>query len=296
MKELAINMETDWKKADFTNSGQLAEAVHARLRLVYEPFARDLGINLSAFLRTSVTAQYAGVSLGPYADFCKDEDRSCFASVLTKPQQHKLLLRADYSALFPLIGIALGAKPGVFVPPERKPTEIEMQVVTLLFRLVLSETYRAWAPLLNAPLETLALEIEPTASGILPATEPVCTAEFDLTVGEASGKLSIAAPDTLFADALDQAEEQQAPGPEAAASVEGTLELMMSANVAVDVWLDASEIRLGDLLQLREGQVIKLEHAIEQRVGCTLNGKPGFAGQVVSTGTRRGFLIDDFAD
>ncbi|HLG96592.1 MAG TPA: FliM/FliN family flagellar motor switch protein [Bryobacteraceae bacterium] len=287
-------MEPDWKKADFTNAAKLEDAVRERLRLVYESFARDLGINLSAFLRTSITAAYSGVGRVPYAEFSQNEDQSCFAAILTKPDQHRLVLRADYSVLFPLIGIALGAKSGAFVSPGRKPTEIELQVVTLLFRLVLSETYRVWASLLKNQLETLALEIEPTPSRILPGTELLCAAEFDLTVGEASGKLRIAAPPTLFSDALSEQERPQEPYPEPVASVESTLELMMPARVAIDVWLDASEIRLGDLLQLREGQIVKLEHAVEQRVDCTLNGQPGFEGQVVSTGAHRAFLIEDF--
>ena len=288
-------MELEWAKADFKSTGQLEGAGGDRLRLAHESLARDLGINLSAFLRTSIATTYTGGSKALFGEFVKDDQQSCIASILTRPDQHKLVLRADYSALFPLIGIALGAKAGAFVTTPRKPTEIELQVVTLVLRLILSETYRAWSPLLKMQLETLTIEIEQTPASILPAADLMFVAGFDLTIGESSGKFSIAAPSVLFADALGEREAQPEASTTPNPSAENTMALMMSANVAMDVWLDPSEIRLGDLLQLREGQIIKLDHRVEHRVGCTLNGKGGFEGQIVSTGARRAFLIDDLA-
>ena len=71
--------------------------------------------------------------------------RSCFGLALLRPRHWKLLLQVEYSVLFPHQSeLRLGAKPGSFTSPERKPTEIELQVVTLLFRLLLSDIYRAW--------------------------------------------------------------------------------------------------------------------------------------------------------
>jgi flagellar motor switch/type III secretory pathway protein FliN len=52
-------------------------------------------------------------------------------------------------------------------------------------------------------------------------------------------------------------------------------------------------MRLGELLHLREGQIVKLDHPVEGKVVCTLNGSAGFSGQIVSTGSRRAFLVED---
>jgi flagellar motor switch protein FliM len=69
--------------------------------------------------------------------------------------------------------------------------------------------------------------------------------------------------------------------------------LMLPSKVNVDVWLDGSQMRLRDLLQLREGQVVKLDHPVERRAVCTLNGKAWFNGQIVSTGARRAFMVEE---
>ena len=70
-------------------------------------------------------------------------------------------------------------------------------------------------------------------------------------------------------------------------------QLMLPARVFLDVWLDGSQMCLRDLLQLREGQIVKLDHPVERRAVCTLNGKTGFSGQIVSTGSRRAFMVEE---
>ena len=288
----AFIMETDWVKAEFSSANQLNSAAAEQVRLANEALARDLGFSLSAFLRAPVNVNYAGAAKTAFSDFLRDEEQSCFAVVLTRPREHKLLLRAEYNLLFPLIGIALGAKVGAFSSPARKPTEIELQVATLLFRLILGEAFRAWTPLIHAQLEALTVEVEPAPSRVLPGAELVCAQEFEISVGESAGKVILALPAGLFADSLATQPTQPEIGSEAATSSSKVLGLMMSAQVNLEIWLDSSEIRLGDLLQLQTGQIVKLDHSAEKRALCTLNGKRSFEGQVVSTGARRAFLIE----
>ena len=286
-------MEQNWTKVDFKNAQQQA-VTDDRLRLAQEAMARDLSISLSTFLRGSVTASYLQGGEMLFSDFMKNDAPSCFGLALIRPQQHRLLLQVEYSILFPMIGIALGAKAGRFESPQRKPTEIELQVVKLFFRLLLSEAYRAWAVPLKTQMDTVTLEIERTPGRSFAATDPVFVARFGLTVAEQTGQFSLVAPVSLFAALGAEEITDHVQKPESS-SADTTLELMMQANVSLDVWLDGSHMRLGDLLQLREGQIVKLDHPVERKAVCTLNGKKSFAGQIVSTGTRRAFMTEDFA-
>lgn len=286
-------MQPTWTKVDFTNlSGQQA-ATGDRLKGAHEGLARDLSISLSSFLRTSVTSSYSSGREMLFSEFLKDETLSGFGLAIVRPQQCRLLLRVDYSVLFPIIGIALGAKPGSFTSPERKPTEIEMQVVNLLFRLLISDAYRAWAVPLKSQLETVSLEMEQRPARAFAATDQVFVARFSIGLGEHSGAFSLVVPATLFGAALAQDDVLSQPQSETGGSPDETMELMMPAKIRIDVWLDGSEMRLGDLMQLTEGQIVKLDHPVEKKAVCTLNGVPGFSGQIVTTGTRRAFMLDD---
>lgn len=286
-------MQPHLTKADFRVASKLEGAPGELLRLANEQLANELTISLSAFLRTSVNAKYNSGDEISFGAFPTAENGACFGLALVRPGDRKLILVADHAVLLPLVGVALGAKAGSFTPLERKPTEIELQVVGLLYRLILSDAYRSWGNLTKIPLETVTLDFEPAPGRILAPTDPVFAVRFDLTAGEQTGQLTLLAPPDLFATVV---EEEQAVPPEAiesSVSVEATVEMLLDGDVAMQVWLEGSEMRLGDLLGLSEGQIVRLDHPVERMAACTLNGVSSFNGQIVSTGRRRAFQIDD---
>jgi flagellar motor switch protein FliM len=286
-------MESNLTKAEFRVSSKLQGVPGELVRLANETLARELTISLSAFLRTSVVAAHSSAAEISFGEFPIADSRACFGLALVRPDDRKVILVVEYSVLLPLVGIALGAKAGSFGVVDRKPTEIELQVVGLLCRMILSDAYRSWATLMKTPLETVSLEFEPAPSRILPATDPVFAARFDLTVGDQAGQLTFLVPPDLFATVVAEEEPVPVEKPETSVSVEATLELLLGSQVAMQVWLDGSEMRLGDLLELREGQIVRLDHPVERMVVCTLNGVSGFSGQIVSTGQRRAFQVEN---
>lgn len=286
-------MESTWTKADFRNYGKLQGASSELLRSTQEVLGRELGLSLSAFLRCSVTSVFKSAEERSFGDLQKQESQSCLGSALVRPFDSSLFVQMDYSILYQLIGIALGAKLGSFTSPERKPTDIELQVVNILFRLILSEAYRGWLPLIKTQLETVSLEIGGGSSRAFRSTDSVLVVAFEMTVGEQTGGLALIVPPQLFQTAVEAPEKARSDKSGTAASSAAILQLMLPAKVTVDVWLDGSEMRLRDLLQLRQGQVVKLDHPVERKAVCTLNGIAGFSGQIVSTGARRAFMVDD---
>jgi len=287
-------MEPDWIKVDFRNAAPQHDMTDDRLLSAQEGLARDLSLNLSAFLRSSIAVTYSGGAETTFGELLKDgAGRSSFGLALLRPSDWQLLLRVEHSVLFPLIGIALGAKAGSFTSPDRKPTDIELQVVILLFRLILAETYRAWSTPLKTQLETATLEIEHAPARVFPGSDSMFAVHFQVTLAEYSGKLSLMAPASLVADARTVNQTDQQPKPKIRASSDATLDLLMPAKVSLDVWLEGSQMRLGDLLHLGEGQIIRLDHPVNRKAVCTLNGAMATSGQIVSTGSRRAFLLED---
>ena len=287
-------MESSWTKADFKSYGKLQGASGDLLRSTQDVLARELALSLSAFLRTSVAVAFQDAGEQPFSEVQQGaESGSCLGLALARPDDRRLLVQLDYSVLFPLIGIALGAKAGSFTAPERKPTDIERQVVNILFRLILAEAYRGWLPLTKTQLETVTVEVGQGPSRAFQATDSVLAIHFELSLGEHKGRLSLIAPRALFQGAVDEEEPVQHGKEEASRSGEAALQLMLPAKVMLDVWLDGSQMRLRDLLQLREGQIVKLDHPVERRAVGTLNGKSAFRGQIVSTGNRRAFMVEE---
>jgi flagellar motor switch protein FliM len=293
-------MESDRKsnltKAEFRVSSKLQGVSGELVRMANDTLAQELTISLSAFLRTSITATHTSGGEISFGEFPVADGRACFGLALVRPDDRKVIVVAEYSVLLPLVGVALGAKAGSFGAVERKPTEIELQVVSLLYRMILADAYRCWATLMKTPIETVTLEFEPAPSRILPATTPVFAARFDLAAGDQVGQLTLLVPPDLFASVVVEEEAVPLEKPETRISVEATAELLLGGQVAVEVWLEGSEMRLGDLLRLSEGQIVRMDHPVERRAVCTLNGVSSFSGQIVSTGQRRAFQVEEFID
>jgi flagellar motor switch protein FliM len=286
-------MESNLTKAEFRVSSKLQGAPGELVRLANESLAQALTIGLSAFLRTTVIAKYISGQEISFGEFPVADGRACFAGAVIRPQERKIIVALEYAALLPLVGIALGAKAGSFQGVERKPTEIELQVAGLLYRMMLSDAYRSWATLVKTPLETVTLEFEPTPARILAPTDPVFAARFELAIGEQTGALTLLAPQDLFATVVEETEPPPPAEKVESISVEATLDLLLDSRVSMEVWFEGSEIRLGELLQLRPGQIVRLDHPVERTAVGTLNGVSSFTGQIVSTGQRRAFQVED---
>jgi len=286
-------MEANLTKADFRVASKLDGAPGELVRLANEVLAKELSISLSAFLRTSVQVTYSSGTEISFGEFPAADNRACFGLALVRPDDRKLILALEHAVLLPLVGVALGAKAGSFVTVDRKPTEIELQVVGLLYRLILSDAYRSWANVTKASMETVTLEFEPAPARLLAATDPVFAVRFQLTAGEQTGELALLTPPDLFASVIEEEERPPAETVEPNTPVEATLDLLLGGQVAIEVWLEGSEMRLGDLLLLREGQIVKLNHPVERAALCTVNRVSSFSGQIVSTGQRRAFQVED---
>ncbi len=272
---------------------QTPAASRTLLNSLHEVFARDLRMQLSAYLRTNVNVRPATVDECTYAEFLARQGMHSCTGVLTlQPMGWPVLLELEAALVFPLLELMLGAKPAARPTPDRGATDIEKQLIAILMRTIGSELERAWNAAAQISLQFRGIEAQSQLSRILAPTDNVLLATFDLTGAERNGTLTVVSP----ARALDSLLETAARGgaPDSDVPEEANISrAMLDADVQLDVWLTGVTLALRDLVQLREGHVIKSDHPTDQRVSCTLNGEAGFTGQVVSTGHKRALLIEE---
>src|SRR5437773_5368900 len=70
------------------------------------------------------------------------------------------------------------------------------------------------------------------------------------------------------------------------------VDLLREAKFTLEANLAGPMLRVRDLLELKEGNVLTFDHPIEQPLDGLLNGKRKFAGQIVSTGKKKAFQIE----
>ena len=267
------------------------EAFRKTLATVHGTFARELTTQLSAYLRATVTVKYVGLEEYTFAQFLSGRKPcSSAASIKASPLNSNLILDLEPSVLFTLVELLLGGKAAARVARDRPPTEIEKQVLALAMKSITAHLERTLGTVAEISLQFGGIEADAQLGRLLAPSDAVIVARLEVSVGDQTGSLIVLTPTKAAEILLGGA----APGPAEGVEISEAIRVsqtLMDASVRFDVWLDGVSLELRDLVQLREGYVIKFDYPTERNLQSSLNGVNGFPGQVVSTGRKRAFLI-----
>ena len=281
---------------EFPSYVALPEPLRKGWASIFEAFARSASINLSAYFRSSLSLRHAETVQLPFGRLRQGEAvPSCWATAQVDGTARKLLAQIPLPFVFRMVEILLGGKPVASNPINREPTEIEKQLIGVLFQRFLQDLDNAFKELTGLRAQFHRVETEASAGQLTAPADSVIVGRFEITLGGEPGQFTLIVPEEVSRHVLDILQKPSMPVevPVDTAAQRPILELLMPANVYVEAWLEGASMRVGDLLNLREGQVIVLDRATDHSVTCTINGDPGFAGQIVSTGKKRAFLVED---
>jgi flagellar motor switch protein FliM len=266
------------------------------MRAIYvlkQKFLHRIVSSLSAYLRSSVTAQLLAVDHLSYAEFLRGlASPTCVISIGMRPYEGNAVLELNPSLVFPIIEILLGGNGKAGTAANREITEIEQNVLDGLFRIILQALAEAWKDVLPV---TLTLDSVGKEARLIHAPhEPVVAVSIDIKLEEGGGRLNLAVPTEIVTMQDEDGDAQSTPRKVEASEVEQgrMLDLLRDAKVTVEAHLEGPMLRVRELLELKEGDVLTFDHPIGEPVGGFVNGKRKFAAQIVSTGKRKAFQIE----
>jgi len=71
------------------------------------------------------------------------------------------------------------------------------------------------------------------------------------------------------------------------------LRLIRPSRMLLDGRLEGPTLRVEDLMDLKEEDVLSFDYPVNRELNLCINGKLKFRGRVVSTGRKRAFEIDE---
>ena len=210
------------------------------------------------------------------------------------PRDERMYLHLSCATVFALLECLLGGKGGAEPAAPRNLTEIEWSLLEEIVRVMVRPLGEAWKAFATVEFEVESLVSEP---GLLPENDPnqrpgqpLIRVAFELRYGEQSGLLEIAAPQTFFDGSGTLADDQEAeqavePG------MRQKLTLLDEVSISLEVTLDGPRLAVADLMSLKPGQVIKLDHPLDRPVHGVVNGALSMEGTVVSARGKRAFQV-----
>jgi flagellar motor switch protein FliM len=266
------------------------EAVH----LVHDNFARSVSSSLSAYLRSYVAANLVSIKNAAFSEFLAGlAAPTCLAYLNVKPYDTTVLLELNLELMFAFFEVLLGGKADAAVAPNREITEIEKTVVQTVLRLMFSNLGEAWREIAEVSFYLQSLSSEPQLLHAIAPAESVLVVTIEIKCEGKSGMMKLAIP-SIFIKRLKTKFESLQQAPKAEATERDRLHvarLIKHAHVRFEAKIDGGSIPTRELIQLKPGDVLMLEHREERPMIASLNGRDLWHGSVGAAGQRLAFQI-----
>ena len=266
------------------------EAVH----LVHDNFARSVSSSLSAYLRSYVAANLASIKNVAFAEFMTGlAAPTCLAYLNVKPYDTTALLELNLELMFAFFELLLGGKADATVAPNREITEIEKTVVQTVLRLIFANLGEAWRDVAEVSFHLQSLSSEPQLLHAIAPAESVLVIAIEIKCEGKSGLMKLAIP-SIFIKRLKTKFDSLQQAPKAEPTERDQIHvarLIRHAHLRFEAKIDGGNIATRDLIPLKPGDVLMLDHPEEKPMIASLNGRDLWHGSVGAAGQRLAFQI-----
>ncbi|HVP38763.1 MAG TPA: flagellar motor switch protein FliM [Candidatus Saccharimonadales bacterium] len=276
---------------DFRRPYRLTKEEIRTLTGIHESFARLLANSLSAYLRCVVEVSLVSVSGVTYAEYQQALPNPTGLIVLSAPPfEGGFILELNQSLLLAMIDRLFGG-PGLLGSEGKHLTTLEETVIQKIVRRVLPDLTEAWKPVVGLQPEVDVFETNPQFVSTASPGDMVLFVSFEIQLPKASGFASLCfqhrdveVPLSRAGAAGASGQRQRRPTP-----IPGELwrEGIAPTTLPVTGVLGHARIRVGELLDLRVGDVIRLDSTPAGSLPLLVAGQPKGAVRLGRVGRHR---------
>ncbi|MEM9035322.1 MAG: flagellar motor switch protein FliM [Actinomycetota bacterium] len=300
-EEVALVEEDQLTAFDFRRPSKFAREHLRSLETAHEVFVRRATGLLTQSLRAVVSMEPVSTDQITYEDYTRSiPTPSVITTFSVAPLPGLVVMEMSTQMGLTLIDRLLG---GIGAPvPMRRPTDLEGALLHDLMEIMQSALHDALEPLADVHPEIQGIEFNPQFVQAVPPNEMVLMLTYELALNSTQrteGLLSICYPFSTLAPAMsnlenhvwrshggDQGDEADRPRP--------LLEILPDVEVPVTVQLRTSPVPAVDIAQLRPGDVIRLEHRVDEPAVGVIGDRAVLSGRIGRRGRRLAIQIADF--
>ena len=281
---------------DFKRPERVSKDQMRALESLHEGFARNFGAALSGFLRTIMEVKVGTIEQMTFSEFTQSlPNPTCFNLLTCEPLEGNMCLEVSPLIIYPVIDRLLGGSNADLFIPQRPLTAIEQRLVNKILDRAMSTLREAWANVTDINFALESSESNPALVQIVPPNEVVVVISFELKMGGRTGTMSLCIPYNVIEPVVDKLSNQtweaykrnvqdQALRHRVAGHLEGT-RLPISAQLAT------TSIKLHDLMNLQEGDLITTEKPASRPVTLNIGEKRKFIGHLGQYKGHRAFKV-----
>lgn len=282
-KEAAVMRERKVQTYDFKKALRFSQDQIRTLTRIHENYARLLTSYLSTLLRTYVQISVASVEQYTYEEFVRNvQKKSILGVIKAPPLTGSLLMEFSPDVTYIMLDRMLGGQ-GMSKPVMSDLTEIEMSVIERVFINALASFQESWSSVIKLAPELKEIEVNPQFLTTSAPNETVILVSLQTKIGDVEGIINICLPHVVLEQVLPKlsARHWLANQKKAIESHEAVaLELkVQSTKLDVRAVLGKSSIDISDFLNLKPGDVIRLDESYTDPVTVLVDEKQKFFAQ-----------------
>ena len=262
------------------------------LSLGSDTFAHKTASTLSTVLRTYIGLKLDDIEMVSYRDFTHTlPEPSSMWYLRLQPGDLRVGFCVDSGLVHAIISILMGGRPTP-LETEHSVTELEQSIFESMIRLFSKELDSAWSFLTMLETTIDCRETRPRLLQFYAATQPMFFVRMKMTVGTVEGFIYWGFPEPFLeslSPGLDQEKEEVRP--DLAEQIHRMQKVALELPSCVDTRISGTPLRVGEILDLKPGDVLRLEHHLETPLDVAVNESPKFVAKIVISEHRKAIQI-----
>lgn len=264
---------------DFASQDRIVRGRMPTLEMVNERFARYFRISIFNLLRRTPEISVGGVQMMKFSEYL----HSLFVPtslniVRIRPLRGSALCVIDPKLVFIAVDNYFGGSGRHAKIEGREFSPTEGRVIQIILNQVFKDLKEAWAPVLPVDFEFMSMEVNPQFANIVSPTEVVVVNSFHVELDGGGGTFYVVLPYAML-EPIRELLDAGVQSDRAERDDRWTLSLreeIKAAEVELSCTLAETTLRLGELLNLKEGDIIPINYP--EHITVTAEEVPVFRG------------------
>ncbi len=271
-------------------AAEISKEVESALALIFDAFAHKGSASFSNNLRTQVAFRLHEVEQIFYGDFIESlPEPSSIWYLMVQPQNLHVAVCLEPDLVASIVAVMLGGA-GLSSPRARTQiTDLEQAIIENVITIFCQELRQAWSRVLEVEIEIDGKETRPRLLRVYPQNEIMVTMRMSMKIGNSDGTIYWGIPSGLLKSLRDSVSHQRVieSQDQLVAMVNRMKEHTQQFSTVIDAKLSDTSVSLRELINLKPGDVIALDHLVADPALVSINGNCKFRGEIAIANERR---------
>lgn len=290
------------KPYDFRHPEKLSKEQIRGLQIIQQGVASTMAASFSGRLRAPVEARLSALERGIYDEYVTQIGASAIVVIIDmNPLQGYAVAAFGLDVAFGIIDRLLGGKGKRSARSmNRDLTDIEVALIRHIGMDIARSLIDPWMRVTELVPDVTELALGPQVMHVIPPSEFVITAWYEIRFAEQTGGVSLCFPLTVLEQILPKLTGQSLfenrPSRAALEDAKVKHEQLLPMNVEVRAMLGGARVDAHDIANLAEGDVIILEHEVAAPLRVLVGNCERFAGFPGTRGRRLALQLSGVVD